>query len=209
MTTELERYDDNPYEMTAQERLDALLRHVGDSMESLLHAAAIFAAMETAGDDISGIPHGLRLALRRINARTMLPEVHMHLFGLLQKRVAMMPLAEQRKIVEGQPVDFLILHDGGESILRKDPRRLSPREVKQLFTADGEIRDVDRQRSYIQTQKLKAKHDRRKQSANEGSIRVKKRPKQVDILDANGQVVRTMSPDDLWRCLAELGETDA
>jgi hypothetical protein len=147
MTSELiPTSSDHLLRLTPAERLAELRGHVGHSLDAMSRAATVFAAMEAAGDDLSQVPQHLIRMLRQINARTLLPEVVVRLSGRLRQKVALMPLAEQRRLSE-PGARVLLLAASGETI-EIEAQRLTPEQVSQVF-GDGYIRTPEEQRALL------------------------------------------------------------
>lgn len=177
--------------LTPAARLAALREAVSSAITKLQEAAAIYAAMVAAGDDVAALPPHLRQALVRIHERRMLPEVYTELGGRLRQRVAMLPLPEQQRVLAGEPVELLVQAGDTEHIEPRDPRCLTPEEALQAISEQGRWRTLDEQRVYLaQTRK-----------ATRPALPIRVLPR------AGGVVVEAgtfLSQDDLRRLLAQL-----
>jgi hypothetical protein len=122
---------------SAAERLAALREAIGDSVSAIQKAAAILRQMEEAKDDLSAVPSHLLNLLRRINGNLMLPEVAVQLSGTLRAKVALLPLAEQRLILDPECRLDVVLANGDTAAI--SPQRMTPAQIKQVF-GDGYIR---------------------------------------------------------------------
>lgn len=107
-------------------------------MAAVQRAAAILRAMEEAGDELDGIPAHLLNLLRRINSNLMLPEVAVQLSGTLRAKVALLPIAEQRRILKPDCTLAVVLPNGDTAAI--SPQRMTPAQIRQVF-GDGYIRE--------------------------------------------------------------------
>lgn len=137
--------------MSPQQRLEELRRLIGVSIQSVVAAAAVYAAMEQAGDDVRTVPVHLRRMLQSVAAKTVLPEVVIELTGRLRQRVQYLPLSDQRSVVEGAKVAYLPSVDA-EQPVEVDPRKITPHQVEQIFAEDY-IRSPEEQRVWMLQQR--------------------------------------------------------
>lgn len=177
---------------TPESRLHALRKSLSASLENIAHAARVFATMEAAGDDVSGLGRHLIGMLRAVNAKRMLPEV-VHLQGRLRTAAARLPLTQQQRVIDGKPVQLVVLRDEGTDIRMLDPRKLEPEQVMQVFGPQG-IRDETEQCAWLE--------------ARNAARRAEKPPSQdIEVHKRRGVVVikgRTLTRKDLLRLLEEL-----
>lgn len=145
---------------TAAERLEALRSAIGDSVSAIQRAAEIYRQMEEARDDVSAVPAHLRSMLRRINAGQMLPEVAAKTSGVLRAKLALLPIAEQERLLHPEAVVTVALPAGDSALI--SPMRLTGAQVNQVF-GDGYIRELAEQRAVMSPDpKLPRKRGRQK-----------------------------------------------
>lgn len=154
------RHDDSEPDlkaMTAPELREALDRALGFTANGLLTSARILQELESRGEDVPKIHMAIRNKLRSIAAGQMLPEVLIRFAGkpALQNRVARLPVTEQQRIIDGEPVRLMEYALSGEPTwTMQDPTTLEPEQMQQVFAADH-IRSDAEQRNWLAARRAK------------------------------------------------------
>lgn len=123
----------------------------------ILRMAAIVRLLEERGEDISTFRFGIIPHLRRIAYGQVLPEVIVHFQGqpMLMDRVAGLPLADQNRILSGEPIRIVQV-DGGNMEHRTVPaENLTRDEILQVFGKSG-IRNDAEQLAVVRARKERA-----------------------------------------------------
>jgi hypothetical protein len=113
----------------------------------LLRLALIVRTLEERGEDLSELRVGLIGYLRKIAYGQVLPEVVVRFaeYPLLIRRISALPLPEQQRLAEGEPIKVFLRRDDGEIDHRlADPLKLTSGQVIQVFAADH-VRDQQEQ----------------------------------------------------------------
>lgn len=137
--------------MTSAARFAHLKSLIGISVEAVSQAAIVLAVMQEQGDDITHLPLHLRQMLRRVYDQQILPEVVTSLGGRLRQRVQLLPLAEQRRIVDGGLVT--LLPNPEAEPVEINPQHLTPGQIMQVF-AEGYLRPVQEQKVFLLSQHI-------------------------------------------------------
>lgn len=133
--------------MTAGQRMDRLRGMLEISASYVAAAAQTFSIMVEQGDDVSGLPLHLRIALRRVHAQQTLPEVIAQLGGRLRQRTQMLTIPDQRRVLANEPL--LYLPSAHEEPIAIAAHHLTPQQVLQVI-GEGFIRTPEEQRAILQ-----------------------------------------------------------
>lgn len=127
-----------------------LSRALTITAQGLAYLAAVWAELERRGEDLSDLRHGLAEYLPRIADGTLAAEAVVAFAGqrTLLRRVAMLPLDEQRRLAAGERVPVWVPSDDGtDGTTRELPlSALTARQVAVVFDEDGRIRTPIEQR---------------------------------------------------------------
>lgn len=154
--------------MTTAERAKMVSTALYKTVEQILSLAAIVEAMAQMGDDLDGHPSWWIAAMRKIASGSLLPQVFAEFHGELYLKAEMLPVQDQRRLLEHASVDLVVVKDGGIEILKVDPRKLASKQIKQVF-ARGHIRDAAEQRAWIEN-KMFPKAKKGKASDGDASV---------------------------------------
>lgn len=150
---------------------DELRRELATSLAGtathLVRLAVIVRTLEERGEDLADLKIGLLSYLRRIAYGQILPEVVVRFaeYPSLVRRIAALPIPEQLRLAQGEPVPVAIrTEDGSIDHRLMDPLSLSGSQVAQVFSSDR-IRTAAEQITAIETRRPR----RRKK---EGRVRV-------------------------------------
>ena len=134
-------------------RTEDLIRELKNCIEisvaQIVRMAQIVRILEDRGHDLADIRLGMLSHLRLVAYGQLLPEALAKLQGspFLLKRVASLPIPDQRKIIEADAVE--VVTPENPSDYRTVPLlALGRSEIFQVF-ADGALRDAGAQRSYL------------------------------------------------------------
>lgn len=133
--------------MTTSELRSELVRRIGLSVENLCHAASIWSVLSERGEDLSDLKDSFAIYLPRIADGSLLPQLVAGYVGQprLLKRLAQLPVAEQRKLADGEPVPFVVK----DNELRMLPLRvLSTAQIDQVLGEKG-LRGEREQIAYL------------------------------------------------------------
>lgn len=111
--------------------------------------------LEERGEDLSALHTGMIGYLRRIAAGQLLPEVVVRFAEapLVLQKIATLPLPDQQKLVNGEPVKVMIFADEGRPDFRMlDPLKMTASQVHQAF-ASGKLRDDAEQIYYLESRR--------------------------------------------------------
>lgn len=144
----LERLDDDALDRELLSTLETTAR-------TFVRLALIVRLKEERGQDLSSLRIGMIDALRRIAYGQLLPEV-LERFGTkpaLLKRVAAVPIPDQRKCLAEDGIKFATVENGKPTHVLMSPTRMDARQLKQVFAPDH-LRDVDEQVVWARAQPL-------------------------------------------------------
>lgn len=144
---------------SAAQRLEALRSAIGDSVAAIQRAAEIYRQMEEARDDVSSVPAHIRSMLRRINSGHLLPEVAAKTSGVLRAKIALLPIADQERMMHSDTVISVALPGGDSAMI--SPMRMTGGQINQVF-GDGYIRELAEQRAVMSPEQRAAQKRGRK-----------------------------------------------
>jgi hypothetical protein len=180
-----------------KDRLAGLLARTADDLREM---AAIVAELEARGEDLSALRLGIVDHLRRIAAGHLLPEIVVHCSGFpaLLRTASHLPVADQRKLISGEPLDMAVWR-GDEIAWRKvDPLCLTRDQLSTVFSTDR-IRSKQEQVSLLEDRKQKPG-----KPARPAKRKVKADPERIGIV-----VGRSFAPlEDVLAALAELRDAE-
>lgn len=129
-----------------------LARALTITAQGLVYLAAVWAELVRRGEDLSNLRSGLGTYLPAIASGRLAPEAVVQFAGqtTLLRRIALLPIEEQRRIAEGEPIPVAVRNDDGEFTERKMPAlALTARQVVQIFDDGGRVRTPIEQRQLI------------------------------------------------------------
>lgn len=132
--------------MSDQEIRDALHRSVELAEDLIIEMAAFLGVARDRGLDLSEFRMALFRALLRLADGATLPKI-IFMFqnkGALLNKISMLPLCDQKKIADGQPLAVAEVVDGQIVERRIATHDLSYPEIRQVFDY-GHIRTLDEQ----------------------------------------------------------------
>lgn len=179
-----------------RERLTRALLRTADDLREM---AAIVGELEARGEDLSTLRLGLVDHLRRIAAGQLLPDLVVRLSGfpLLLRHAAVLPLPDQRRLAQGDPVPLAVWREGRVEFRQVDPLTLSAAQTRQIF-ARARLRTEAEQVSVLE-----------ERAANRRPFRAKRSRVWVDRERGGIVVGRAFAPhDEVLRALAELAQAD-
>lgn len=124
--------------MTTEQLREELARAVITTAAHFLRLALIVRALESRGEDLSGLRIALLPVLRLIAHGQLVPEAAVRFAeapGLL-RRIAALPSPDQRRLASGEPVELVVRRDDGDDVRLADPLRLTRDQVTQVFARD-------------------------------------------------------------------------
>lgn len=132
--------------MPVQQLLDELAKQAKKTADDFLRLAWIVRLLEEQGHDLSAMRNTLLPHLRRIAYGQLLPELLVRFGGniYLLRRVSLLPLPDQRRLVETQSVELLVpVQDPANpeapityTKRQADPGRLTYAQINQVFGPD-------------------------------------------------------------------------
>lgn len=135
--------------LTSEERARAAKTALYKTIEQVLSLSAIVEAMAEMGDDLADYPSWWVAAMRKIATGSLLPQVFTDFHGLLYLKAEMLPVQDQKRLIEQAAVDLVVMKDGATEVLKVDPRKLQNKQIQQVF-ARGHIRDAAEQRAWVE-----------------------------------------------------------
>ena len=178
-----------------------LVQTLSVTVMDFIRLAAVVRRAEELGDDLSDMEISLVPQLRRIAYDQMLPEVLVRFQGNLRvlRKVASLPLPDQRRIVDGEPCKVMLLNGDHRLV---SPLNLTGREVSQVFGPDG-LRHEGEQLAY-----LRERQERQPVRLPQSEVIVdyKHRCILVTVMDASGRVLgeKSLPVAELLRYASEL-----
>lgn len=134
----------------------------------VVKVALIVAEFHRRGED-EGLPRSFRNMLLRIASGQMLPDVYVLFKESACRKIGMLPIAEQRELCDGKPIQCITAD--GEPLLIA-PCDLSPSQERQVFAADG-LRSASQQRAWLESAKTAAMLKQRPMVDSEPRVDVK------------------------------------
>lgn len=143
---------------SADELRAELGRAIGITARAIQYVATIWAELERRGEDLSDVRFALRDYMRDVAEGRLLPEAVANLAGRRRTlaAVATLPVDEQRRLIDGAPVE-LARPDGGAE--RKTIADMTLAEVS-LVIRDGAVRPVEAQRLALSRRRPKPRRGR-------------------------------------------------
>ncbi len=137
----------------------AFARAVGNYYGSIVELAEIVRVADARGLDMSSIRLDIYPQIRKVADGAVLPEV-VTMFGwkkTVYERVAALPIADQKKIVQDGHVPVLVIGSDGNTTTRMmNPTKMRPEQLRQVF--DGErLRDEAAQAPFIDQIRLESR----------------------------------------------------
>lgn len=122
----------------------------------IVRLAAIVRLLEDRGEDLSDIRISILGWVRRVAHGQLLPEIMVRFQGspLLLNRIANLPLPDQRRITDGEPLKIACMEDGTVGHRLVDPLRMSMGEISLVFAKDH-IRDETEQLAWMRSRAVK------------------------------------------------------
>jgi hypothetical protein len=173
---------------------------IGHTAKHLLRLALIWAELERRGEDLSDLRSGLGTYLPLIASGAVLPDVVVRFAGnnSLLRAVASLPVGEQRRLADGEPV-LLAVRQGDTITHRMLPAHaLTAVQVRQVF-GDRRVRTETEQIAILSAQPAPAKPGRPPKRG-----RVRADPERNVVLLGR----RVLNPADLVVALADLRRPD-
>lgn len=143
--------------LTTEQLREELAQGLRVTAECLSRLAAVVRILEERGEDLSELRIGLIGYLRRIAHGQVLPEVVVRFADspMLLRRIASLPLPDQKRLAEGEPVKLVVPQEGGPADHRMaDPLRMTRDQITLVFAADH-IRDTAEQLLVVQDRRSK------------------------------------------------------
>jgi len=140
---------------TTDELVAALKDAMGVTVKSLCRVAVLVRLLKERGYDLSELRIGMVAWLEKIAYGQVLPEIVQRYHGssLIMRKLAGLPLDEQRRVASDEPLQVLTFDESGRPTHRLvAPSKMTPAEAHQVFAADH-IRDLGEQRSYLESRK--------------------------------------------------------
>lgn len=188
--------------MNNQQLREALVRQLEITVESLTRLAWIVRLLEERGEDLSDLRIGLLTHLRRIAHGQVLPQlvVKFASMPLLLQRVSLLPLPDQKQLVEGGMVLLVVRRAEGFDKRMADPARMGKEQIWQVFGPDR-IRSEQEQILYLeerQTDKVKTPpHGKVRADRNrQGLIVNRSFVTKTEVLEALAQMATEESPQN-------------
>lgn len=133
------------------------------SVQTLIRLGAIIRRLESLGIDVVAFEIPNMNLFRRVAHGQMIPELMLEMGGSprLLKKVACLPITDQRRIANGGAVKVLL--DGGSHLMLQ-PANMTSQQVSQVF-GNGSIRNESQQAAWLvenrqkQSQKIAPKPD--------------------------------------------------
>lgn len=136
-----------------------LLDLLGFTVNHVILMAAAVRRLDELGDDLSDVQIALLPQIRRLAYGQIVPELLVRLQGnpTLITRASGLPLPDQRRIAEGQPIK--VLEAGGDHRMIP-PLQLTRAEVRQVFAGDH-LRDDAEQAAWLRQEKQRVPRTKR------------------------------------------------
>jgi len=129
----------------------ALVRGLEITAQHLRYLAAIWHELESRGEDLSDIRHGLLSYLPMIASGTVDPEIVVNYAGqkTLLSAISMLPIEEQRRLAKTGTIT--VINDDGDSV-DTPISRLRAAEINRVFDISTQtIRSPDEQKKMLKT----------------------------------------------------------
>lgn len=126
---------------------DALRAELAQQMtvtaQHLQRLASIVAELERRDEDLSELKVGMLGYLRRIAAGQLHPDAVVRYldYPMLLNRVATLPVNDQERLANGDPIKLVVWREGKTETRMMDPIKLTRDQVSQVFGSSGVIRD--------------------------------------------------------------------
>lgn len=122
--------------------------------DQIVRSAMHFMVMKKKEMDVSFIPGWLQSNFMKVATNQLLPGVMTNFHGLLFRKVSELPAQDQERLINGCPVDLVVIRDGRTETLSSDPRSLLHDQVRQVF-GSGFIRSIAEQVIWIEDRNAK------------------------------------------------------
>jgi hypothetical protein len=143
--------------MSPDQLREELYRCLGFTTMGVRRAARIFKRLEDLGEDVDKLRVSTARFLRLVANGQMLPEVLVRFAGssVLMGHIARLPLPDQQRVCQGEPVPLVVFSAGGEvTTLQVMPENLTRAQLRQVF-ALGVIADLAQQRAYLEDRRTR------------------------------------------------------
>lgn len=129
----------------------------------ILRLAMIVRALEERGEDLSDLKAGMLDYLRLVAHGQLLPEIVARYadMPMLISRMSAMPLPDQQRIADGEPVKLIVMDAAGQITHRlMQPEKLARDQVTQVFGRNS-LHDDQEQVAIIESRRTRPPKDRR------------------------------------------------
>lgn len=140
--------------LTKRNTVEELKAAIQQGLEAWRRAGEIVVQMVEDGQSIpeiataAGVPVDVLAQLERIGRRQLLPELLVADYPAA-RALERLPLSEQERLMR-EPVEVMVMKDGGPDTILMDVRSMRPQLVRQVF-ARGHVRPLNEQRSWLQS----------------------------------------------------------
>ena len=143
-------------QMTTQQLRGELARSLTISAQHLAYLAAVWAALEERGEDLSDLRIGLAVYLPQIAAGRLEAEAVLRFAGqpTVLRSMAGLPLDRQRELAKGAPVPVLSINaQGGYETVELPAYTLTAAQARMVFDGD-KMRSVPEQRAILEAARV-------------------------------------------------------
>jgi hypothetical protein len=135
---------------------EELVRQMSFTAAHLVRLATIVAELERRGEDLSDLRIGMMRYLRLIALGQLVPEVVIRFADspLLLNKILTLPLSDQARLAQGEPVKMIVYRDGKLDHLMVDPLKLVSDQVRMVF-GPGVIKDEAAQILWLEQQNMR------------------------------------------------------
>lgn len=168
------------------------------TVEGIMEIASIVKILETRGEDLDSLKIGMLAWFRRVAYGQVSPNILIQ-YGdrpSLLRKLANLPMPDQVKIANDEPVEVLSFSNGRASERWVSPSDMTKKEVEQVF-GSGRIRGLSEQRGWIDQKKPKF-HSTETATPE---VRIDKKKKQLVITGAT-----KISRSQLFSYLSQMGD---
>ncbi len=148
----------DPRELEKEELKDLLARLDDQICEHLIYKGRVLAALAEKGVLIRQDFH--YIVLQRVGDGSVIPEVYLrfqHKVGVM-KRLSMLPLAEQKRLVDGDPIEVADLSHDGINTRMVPVNEIDGKLSRQVFEG-CRIRTPEQQARWLKKQEAKLRHE--------------------------------------------------
>ncbi|GEM_PF-515399 len=160
-----------------------LARLLTITADHLMYLAAVWRELENRGEDLSPLRTGLAAYLPLIASHQLCAEAVIRFAGnqTLLRAVATLPLQEQERLAQGGMVPVLCVDERGEFAPRETPAHaLTAAQARIVFDA-GKVRDLDEQRSIIDSVRMKRANRGSKKTIQTDKIRIDRVKREIRV----------------------------